>query len=40
MYLMVLSYIFVIKYMNLLQVVVGVVLISELHCIFSLDFNG
>ena len=26
--------------MNLLQVVVGVMLISELHCIFSLDFNG
>ena len=24
----------------LLQVVVGVMLISELHCIFSLDFNG
>ena len=29
-----------IKWMNLLQVVVGVMLISELHCIFSLDFNG
>ena len=33
-------YIFVIKWMNLLQVVVGVMLISELQCIFSLDFNG
>ena len=28
-----------IKWMNLLQVVVGVMLISELQCIFSLDFN-
>ena len=26
--------------MNLLQVVVGIMLISELQCIFSLDFNG